>query len=177
MSPFGMIGRAPGAMGQLPLPRRPGPLVTWPGASRPGTGSALGYDGMTTNLDFLRADHVGGLPRPAWLRDRQDRFQRGEIGAAELKEDHRTAVAALVRRQQDVGLGVLTDGEVARSNFQESFGGAVTGYDALPYEYPRIVPEQVALCPRSGFGASNSGEDVVWRKLALIREVADETWR
>ena len=81
---------------------------------------------MTTNLDFLRADHVGGLPRPAWLRDRQARFQRGEISAAKLEEDHRTAVADLVRRQQDIGLGVLTDGEVARRNFQESFGGAAT---------------------------------------------------
>jgi methionine synthase II (cobalamin-independent) len=40
-----------------------------------------------------------------------------------------------------------------------------------------ISARQVALCPRCGFGASNSSEDVIWRKLALIREVADETWR
>jgi len=39
-----------------------------------------------------------------------------------------------------------------------------------------ISAGQVALCPRCGFGASNSSEDAVWRKLALIREVADETW-
>jgi 5-methyltetrahydropteroyltriglutamate--homocysteine methyltransferase len=40
-----------------------------------------------------------------------------------------------------------------------------------------ISAGRVALCPRCGFGASNSSEDVVWRKLALIREVAEETWR
>ena len=35
---------------------------------------------------------------------------------------------------------------------------------------------RVALCPRCGFGASNAADEVVWRKLALIRDVADETW-
>jgi hypothetical protein len=32
----------------------------------------------------------------------------------------------------------------------------------------------VAVCPRCGFGASNSTEEVIWRKLALIHEVANE---
>lgn len=90
----------------------------------------------TANLNLLRADHVGGLPRPRWLAGQQARFQRGEIGAGELELHHRTAVADLVRRQEENGLGILTDGEITRRNFQESFGGAVTGYDALPYEYP-----------------------------------------
>lgn len=99
------------------------------------------------DLDLLRADHVGGLPKPRWLRQRQAKFQRGEISAAELEDDHRAAVAALVRRQEDIGLGILTDGEIARRNFQESFGGAVTGYDALPYEYPLTVP---AAAPAGG---------------------------
>ena len=148
---------------------------------------------MTTNLDFLRADHVGGLPRPAWLRDRQARFQRGEISAPELEEDHRTAVAELVRRQQDIGLGVLTDGEVARRNFQESFGGAVTGYDALPYEYPRIVPpvpartRRPARSPdavptvRAPSGMASNGPPVLHRRpaaerLRLVRNVVLEEY-
>lgn len=95
---------------------------------------------MKSNLGLLRADHVGGLYRPLWLRERQALFQRGELGAEELEQDHRTAIAELVRRQEEIGLGILTDGELARRNFQESFGGSVTGYDALPYEYP-LTPE------------------------------------
>lgn len=43
-------------------------------------------------------------------------------------------------------------------------------------EAAKFVPvERAALCPRFGF--SNSTEDVVWRKLALIQEVASEVWR
>ena len=129
------------------------------------------------DLDLLRADHVGGLPKPAWLRERQARFQRGEISAAELDSDHRTAVAGLVRRQQDIGLGVLTDGEVARRNFQESFGGAVTGYDALPYEYPLTVPASRAptgdpdAVPtlRAPSGMASAGPAVLHRRAAAQR--------
>lgn len=134
---------------------------------------------MTTDLDLLRADHVGGLPRPAWLRDRQAEFQRGEISAARLAEDHRTAVAALVRRQEDIGLGVLTDGEITRRNFQESFGGAVTGYDAKPYEYPRAPvrpamrkdrgdPESLPSV-RAPSGMPSDGPPVLHRRPAAER--------
>jgi len=40
----------------------------------------------------------------------------------------------VIRRQEDVGLPIVTDGEFRRRNFQESFGNAVSGYD---------VPERV----------------------------------
>ena len=35
-----------------------------------------------------------------------------------------------VRLQESVGLDVITDGEVRRLNFQDSFGAAVEGFDA-----------------------------------------------
>jgi 5-methyltetrahydropteroyltriglutamate--homocysteine methyltransferase len=127
------------------------------------------------SLNLLRADHVGGLPRPAWLRERQAAFQRGEISAAELERDHENAVAGLVRRQQDIGLPILTDGEVSRRNFQESFGGAVTGFDAQPYEYPLTVPAQApprretsgVPIVRAPSGMAASGPAVVHRRPAI----------
>jgi 5-methyltetrahydropteroyltriglutamate--homocysteine methyltransferase len=132
---------------------------------------------ITSNLDLLRADHVGGLPRPAWLKERQAAFQRGEIGAAELESDHRRAVADLVRRQEEVGLSVLTDGELARRNFQESFGGSVFGYDALPYEYPLTVApgERASARPgavptvRAPSGMPENGPAVLHRRPAIER--------
>ena len=35
-----------------------------------------------------------------------------------------------VRLQEDAGLDVVTDGEMRRLNFQDSFGASVEGYDA-----------------------------------------------
>src|SRR5262249_59235471 len=40
------------------------------------------------------------------------------------------AVANAVRLQEGVGLDVISDGEMRRLNFQDSFGAAVEGYDA-----------------------------------------------
>jgi len=129
------------------------------------------------SLNLLRADHVGGLPRPLWLRRRQARFQRDEISAAELELDHQTAVADLVRRQQDIGLPILTDGEVTRRNFQESFGGAVTGYDARPYAYPLTIPAGQPARPkadvvptvRAPSGMAENGPPVLHRRPAAER--------
>jgi 5-methyltetrahydropteroyltriglutamate--homocysteine methyltransferase len=146
-----------------------------------------------SNLKLLRADHVGGLYRPLWLRQRQAEFQRGEIGADALEQDLRTALTELVGRQEQVGLGIVTDGEIARRNFQESFGGSVTGYDALPYEYP-LTPESperkagtqgdpdAVPTERAPSGMAENGPPVLHRRpaverLRLSRNVVLEEYR
>ncbi len=40
------------------------------------------------------------------------------------------AVRNAVRLQEAAGLDVVSDGEMRRLNFQDSFGAAVEGYDA-----------------------------------------------
>ena len=40
------------------------------------------------------------------------------------------AVRGAVRLQESVGLDVISDGEMRRLNFQDSFGAAVEGFDA-----------------------------------------------
>lgn len=80
----------------------------------------------------LRIDQVGSLAAPPTLLEAYDRFARGEIGEAELHERQDQAVRDCIRKQEAVGLPVLTDGEFRRRNFQESFSGAVSGYDVPP---------------------------------------------
>jgi 5-methyltetrahydropteroyltriglutamate--homocysteine methyltransferase len=143
------------------------------------TPSAVPGEPAPGDLSLLRADHVGGLPRPGWLRGQQAAFQRGEIGAGELELEHQTAVAGLVRRQLDVGLPVLTDGELSRRNFQESFGGAVSGYDAPPYAYPLTAPSgragrsvrrgDAVPTARAPSGMPTSGPAVLHRRPAAAR--------
>jgi 5-methyltetrahydropteroyltriglutamate--homocysteine methyltransferase len=90
-----------------------------------------------TELNRIRVDHVGGLPRPAWLRGVQLRFEEGTLSAEELEAEQRRAVGAIIARQEELGLPIVTDGEFTRHNFQESFGGAVSGFDATPARYAR----------------------------------------
>jgi len=135
-------------------------------------------EAATINLNLIRADHVGGLPRPSWLAERQAAFERDEISASELEQDHRRAVASLVRRQEDIGLGILTDGEITRRNFQESFGGSVTGYDALRYSYPlesavtqrkAAVSSDAVPTVRAPSGMAENGPPVLHRRPASER--------
>jgi 5-methyltetrahydropteroyltriglutamate--homocysteine methyltransferase len=58
------------------------------------------------------------------------RFDDGKLDAGEFRAIEDEAVRAAVRLQEDTGLDVVTDGEMRRLNFQDSFGASVEGYDA-----------------------------------------------
>ena len=47
-----------------------------------------------------------------------------------MREREDEAVRGAVRLQESVGLDVISDGEIRRLNFQDSFGAAVEGFDA-----------------------------------------------
>ena len=81
------------------------------------------------DLNLLRVDQVGSLVVPAELAAASDRRLRGEMSESELREIEDKAIRAVMRKQEQVGLPILTDGEFRRRNFQDSFGNAVSGYD------------------------------------------------
>ncbi len=55
---------------------------------------------------------------------------RARSAADALRAIEDEAVREAVRLQEDAGLDVVTDGEMRRLNFQDSFGASVEGYDA-----------------------------------------------
>ncbi len=63
----------------------------------------------------FRADHVGSLLRPAALKEARDKHARGEIGAAELKAVEDREIERVIKKQEEVGLKSITDGEFRRS--------------------------------------------------------------
>lgn len=72
-----------------------------------------------------RADHVGSLLRPAaLLRARESGMEK-----AELRKIEDEFIVEAIRRQKDVGLDVVTDGELRRRNFMSDFLDAVSGFD------------------------------------------------
>ncbi len=63
----------------------------------------------------FRADHVGSLLRPAALDEARAKRARGEIGPAELKAVEDREIERVIRKQEEVGLQSITDGEFRRS--------------------------------------------------------------
>src|ERR1700735_4987393 len=85
---------------------------------------------VTPALAKIRTDVVGSLLRPEGGRAARVGFDGGKIAEAELHAIEDDAVRDAVRLQEAAGLDVVTDGELRRLNFQDSFGASVEGYDA-----------------------------------------------
>src|SRR5678816_391650 len=81
-------------------------------------------------LHSLRADVVGSLLRPAAWREARTAFDEGRMAEPEFRRIEDQAVREAIRLQESLGLEVVTDGEIRRLNFQDSFGGAVSGFAA-----------------------------------------------
>src|SRR5688572_25277863 len=69
----------------------------------------------------FRADHVGSLLRTAPLKDARARHADGRIGDAELKAVEDREIEKTVKKQEDIGLKLATDGEFRRSWWQFDF--------------------------------------------------------
>jgi methionine synthase II (cobalamin-independent) len=69
----------------------------------------------------FRADHVGSLLRPAALKDARAKHEKGEIDAAALKEVEDREIEKIVKKQEEIGLQLATDGEFRRSWWHYDF--------------------------------------------------------
>jgi 5-methyltetrahydropteroyltriglutamate--homocysteine methyltransferase len=122
-------------------------------------------------LATLRVDQVGSLLRPAWLKDVYARHGRGEATDDELEAAQDRAVEAALARQADLGLPILTDGELRRLNFQDSFASSVSGFAAtagtLQFHEHRV--EGGAPGQQWDPGYAGTGPAVVHRRPAVAR--------
>ncbi len=82
------------------------------------------------DLAEIRSDVVGSLLRPAPLKEARLNFDAGKIGVDEMRRVEDQAIRRAVRLQETIGLEAVTDGELRRLNFQDSFGESVAGFDA-----------------------------------------------
>ena len=78
----------------------------------------------------FRADHVGSLLRTAPLKEARANRERGEIAAATLTEVEDREIEKIIRRQEDIGLKAVTDGEFRRAFWNYDFLGALPGVEA-----------------------------------------------
>src|SRR5271169_2061280 len=69
----------------------------------------------------FRADHVGSLLRTAALKAAREKRAHGELAAAALKEIEDREIEGVIRKQEDVGLQSITDGEYRRISWNLDF--------------------------------------------------------
>lgn len=75
----------------------------------------------------FRADHVGSILRTAPLKDARAKHAKREITDAQLAEVENREIDKIIRKQEEVGLKVATDGEFRRSWWQFDFYKGLDG--------------------------------------------------
>jgi len=78
----------------------------------------------------FRADHVGSMLRPLPLKQARAQRERGKISAEQLKAVEDREIAAIIKKQEDIGLQAVTDGEFRRAFWNYDFLGALDGVEA-----------------------------------------------
>jgi 5-methyltetrahydropteroyltriglutamate--homocysteine methyltransferase len=135
----------------------------------------------TEDLKHLRVDQVGGPSCPPELRRVFEDYKRGAASEDVFERAKDAAVRHVIAKQQAIGFPILTDGELRRRNFQESFSESVSGFD-VPAEDKSM--EGVSLAPliRAEQNFTAPGPAIrtrrrVVERLRLIRNVPLQEYR
>ncbi len=77
----------------------------------------------------FRADHVGSLLRPAALKAAREKHAGGELDAAGLEAVEDREIARVIRKQEEIGIQAVTDGEFRRSWWHLDFLWGLDGIE------------------------------------------------
>lgn len=141
---------------------------------------------MPLSKDRILTTHVGSLPRPRTLLHlMRVKAAAGPYDAAALGSEIRQAVREVVARQVDVGIDVVSDGEMSKPSYAtyvserlQGFGREVEGYrarDLIDYEeYARRLVEIGGVIPSTA-GPCCEGPVGVKDQKPLYEDLANFT--
>ena len=109
--------------------------VSWrPGLASPGEAVMVRANNretfMRTNPPF-RADQVGSLLRPVALKHAREQVQEGKMSAEQLRTVEDEEIRQVIRKQEEVGLQAVTDGEFRRAYWHFDFLEHLDGVESI----------------------------------------------
>jgi len=105
-----------------------------------------------------RADHVGSFLRSSAIKEAREKHEKGQIGADELKKVEDREIEKLIRKQEEVGLQLATDGEYRRSWWHFDFYGMLEGVEiyeldhGIQFQGVQTKPRSIRVKGKLGFG-------------------------
>jgi len=82
---------------------------------------------MASALPILPTTVVGSYALPSWLWAADDWITRDLFGPIDIEETYNDAVDRAILDQQIAGVDIITDGEMRRRGFVQTFAGRITG--------------------------------------------------
>lgn len=122
---------------------------------------------MKTSTHRILTTHVGSIPRPESIKALlRARLSGQPIDEGQLAARVAEAVADVVRRQAEVGLDVISDGEMAKVSFLGYAEERLTGFVPVPSHDPNV--------PASNVGSAWARRIDTRREWRAFREYYEE---
>lgn len=103
---------------------------------------------MTTQM--LLTTTVGSFPKPPYLLEARRKHARKQVGADELRTLEQQATEEWIRRQEEIGIDILVDGEMYRGDMVAFFADQMEGFaiSGLVRSYGnRYYPKPAVVAP------------------------------
>jgi 5-methyltetrahydropteroyltriglutamate--homocysteine methyltransferase len=120
-------------------------------------------------LKSIRVDHTGALRAPQRLRDAAEANRHEKLPTDALDRMRDEVIEELIRTQERIGLPVVTDGELRRKNFQDSFYAAVEGFEIAGSD--RSSGENLSAKPFTRTEPVGRWRQRVLRRLRFVHNV------
>ena len=105
----------------------------------------------------FRADHVGSFLRTKPLQLARAKREKGEISPADLKKVEDAEIEKIIRKQEDIGLQLATDGEFRRAYWHFDFFGMLDGVEVyeldhgIQFQGVQSKPQSIRVTGKIGF--------------------------
>lgn len=124
---------------------------------------------MKLSTDRILTTHVGSLPRSKAVSDGVFAHERGELEDKEgFAKTITSAVAEVVRRQVEVGVDVVSDGEMSKISYATYIKDRITGFDG---DSPRFPPEDLEQFPGFLERQNAGGGTPTYRRPRCVGEI------
>jgi 5-methyltetrahydropteroyltriglutamate--homocysteine methyltransferase len=124
-----------------------------------------------------RAHHVGSLLRPTELLTAWRAHGNGGLSDAALQVAQDTAIREVVTLQEELGLGVVTDGEFRRLSYWKRFVDVVDGLEVGParFSFTDDTGDKLPFTAPHVVGRLRRTEPVSGHEVDFLRAVTDRT--
>ena len=105
----------------------------------------------------FRADHVGSLLRSKPLQDARAKREKGAISGDQLKEVEDREIEKIIKKQEEIGLRLATDGEFRRAYWHFDFFSMLDGVElyeldhGIQFQGVQSKPQSIRVTGKIGF--------------------------
>lgn len=124
---------------------------------------------MKTSAERILTTHVGSLPRSKAVTDVVFAREQGKLeNGTAAREVIRTAVADVVARQAEVGIDVVSDGEMSKISYATYIKDRISGFEG---DSPRSPPQDLEEFPGFLERQASSGGTPTYSRPCCVADI------